>query len=49
MEVRDQPGWIDARLREALAPRRSGRIVNARGVEVGGCRAVFRLQSASHT
>ncbi len=44
VEVMDQLGWLDARQREALAPRRSGRILNARGLEVGGRRAVFQLQ-----
>jgi L-asparaginase II len=44
VEVMDQLGWLDARQREALAPRRSGRILNARGLEVGGRRAVFQLR-----
>lgn len=46
VEVMDQLGWLDAGQREALAPRRSGSIANARGLEVGGRRAVFRLQPA---
>ena len=44
VEVMDQLGWLDARQREALAPRRSSRILNARGLEVGGRRAVFQLR-----
>jgi hypothetical protein len=42
----DQLGWLDARQREALAPRRSGRIVNAKGLQVGERRAVFKLAPA---
>lgn len=44
VEVMDQLGWLDAGQREALARRRSAHIVNARGLTVGGRRAVFRLQ-----
>ncbi|MBV7540937.1 asparaginase [Acidovorax sp. sic0104] len=47
VEVMDQLGWLDARQREALAPRRSGRIISAKGLQVGERRAVFRLQTAS--
>lgn len=46
VEVMDQLGWLDARQREALAPRRSGCIVNAKGLQVGERRAVFKLTSA---
>ncbi|MNL65046.1 L-asparaginase II [compost metagenome] len=45
VEVMDQLGWLSEAQREALAPRRSARIVNARGLEVGGRRPVFRLGS----
>ena len=44
VEVMDQLGWLDATQREALAPRRTARILNARGVPVGERRPVFRLQ-----
>ena len=46
VEVMDQLGWLDDAQRDALAPRRSARIINARGIEVGGRRPVFRLQLA---
>ena len=46
VEVMDQLGWLDAGQREALARRRSAHIVNAKGLTVGGRRAVFRLQKA---
>ena len=46
VDVMDQLGWLDDAQREALAPRRSARIINARGIEVGGRRPVFRLQLA---
>ncbi|MGV3682401.1 MAG: asparaginase [Acidovorax sp.] len=45
VEVMDQLGWLSDAQREALAPRRSARIVNARGLEVGGRRPAFRLGS----
>ena len=47
VEVMDQLGWLDAGQREALAPRRSARIVNAKGLQVGERRAVFKLEPAS--
>lgn len=46
VEVMDQLGWLDDAQRDALAPRRSARIINARGIEVGGRRPVFRLKTA---
>lgn len=46
VEVMDQLGWLDDAQRDALAPRRSARIMNARGIEVGGRRPVFRLEVA---
>jgi hypothetical protein len=46
VEVMDQLGWLDDAQREALARRRSPDIVNARGLRVGGRRAVFKLQRA---
>ena len=44
VQVMDQLGWLDASQRQALAPRRTARILNARGVPVGERRPVFRLQ-----
>lgn len=46
VEVMDQLGWLDARQREALAPRRSARIANAKGLQVGERKPVFRLEAA---
>lgn len=46
IEVMDQLGWLDASQRQALAPRRSQRILNARGLHVGERQAVFRLKPA---
>lgn len=46
VEVMDQLGWLDGAQREALARRRAPDIVNARGLRVGGRRAVFTLQCA---
>lgn len=47
VEVMDQLGWLDASQREALAHRRASEIINVRGRQVGGRRAVFRLQRAT--
>jgi L-asparaginase II len=44
VEVMDQLGWLDVGQREALAARRSARIVNAKGLQVGERRPVFRLE-----
>ena len=46
VEVMEQLGWLDARQREALAPRRSADLVNARGLQVGERKPVFRLEPA---
>lgn len=44
VEVMEQLGWLDTRQREALAPRRSRSIVNAKGLQVGERQAVFRME-----
>ena len=45
VEVLEQLGWLDEAQRAALAPWRARAIVNARGLQVGERRPVFRLQT----
>ena len=45
VEVLEQLGWMDAAQREALRPWRAQALVNARGLQVGERRPLFRLQS----
>lgn len=46
VEVMDQLGWLSDAQRAALAPRRSARLLSARGIEVGARRPVFKLGSS---
>ena len=43
VEVMEQLGWLDDTQRAALQPWRAQAIVNARGLQVGERRPVFRL------
>ena len=43
VEALDQLGWLDDAQREALEPWRARAIINARGLQVGERRPVFRL------
>jgi L-asparaginase II len=44
VEALDQLGWLDDTQREALRPWRAQSILNARGLQVGERKPVFRLQ-----
>jgi L-asparaginase II len=46
VEVMEQLGWLDDAQRAELAPWRDAAIVNARGVQVGERKPVFKLQPA---
>jgi L-asparaginase II len=46
VEALDQLGWLDEAQREELRPWRAQAILNARGVQVGERKPVFRLQTA---
>jgi L-asparaginase II len=45
VEVLEQLGWMDAAQRDALRPWRAQALVNARGLQVGERRPVFRLKT----
>jgi L-asparaginase II len=44
VEVLEQLGWMDDAQRDALRPWRAQALVNARGLQVGERRPIFRLQ-----
>ena len=45
VDVMAQLGWLDDAQRETLAPWRAQALVNARGLQVGERRPVFKLQT----
>ena len=45
IEVLEQLGWLDSGQREALHPWRASTLINARGLQVGERRPVFKLQT----
>lgn len=46
VETMEQLGWLDDTQRELLRPWRAQALINARGLQVGERRTVFRLQEA---